>query len=127
HTLLYNWLGIGSFILIYYLAVCGLSMLRVYRPNFWSLTLNCLLTAISLSVVCGLVTYEIASPIYWGGRHGHFLNERLITFTGIWGALGVSIIMIGMVIFLYLTKLKLAIGFISGKYGIYKAPGRPPC
>ncbi len=121
HTLLYNWLGIGSFILIYYLAVCGLSMLRVYRPNFWSLTLNCLLTAISLSVVCGLVTYEIASPIYWGGRHGHFLNERLITFTGIWGALGVSIIMIGMVVFLYLTKLKIAIGFISGKYGIYKA------
>ncbi|MDE6860882.1 MAG: DNA translocase FtsK [Duncaniella sp.] len=121
HTLLYNWLGIGSFILIYYLAVCGLSMLRVYRPNFWSLTLNCLLTAISLSVVCGLVTYEIASPIYWGGRHGHFLNERLITFTGIWGALGVSIIMIGMVIFLYLTKLKIAIGFVSGKYGIYKA------
>lgn len=120
HTLLYNWLGIGSFILIYYLAVCGLSMLKVYRPNFWSLTLNCLLTAISLSVVCGLITYEMASPIYWGGRHGHFLNERLITFTGIWGALGVSIVMIGMVIFLYLTKLRTAIGFVSGKYSTYR-------
>lgn len=120
HTLLYNWLGIGSFILIYYLAVCGLSMLKVYRPNFWSLTLNCLLTAISLSIVCGLITYEMASPIYWGGRHGHFLNERLITFTGIWGALGVSIVMVGMVVFLYLTKLKTALGFVSGKYNTYK-------
>jgi len=121
HTLLYNWLGIGSFILIYYIAVCGLSMLKVYQPNFWSLTLNCLLTAISISVVCGLITYEMASPIYWGGRHGHFLNERLITFTGIWGALGVSIIMIGMVIFLYLTKLKTAFSFASDKYSVYKA------
>lgn len=120
HTILYNWLGIGSFILIYYLAVCGLSLLKVYRPNFWSLTLNCLLTAISLSVVCGLVTYEMASPIYWGGRHGHFLNERLITFTGIWGALGVSIVMIGMVIFLYLTKLKMVCGVVSEKYGAYR-------
>lgn len=121
HTILYNWLGIGSFILIYYLAVCGLSMLKVYRPNFWSLTLNCLLTAISLSVVCGLVTYEMASPIYWGGRHGHFLNEKLITFTGIWGALGVSIVMIGMVIFLYLNKLKTAFGYANGKYAVYKS------
>ncbi len=121
HTLLYNWLGIGSFILIYYIAVCGLSMLKVYRPNFWSLTLNCLLSAIAISVVCGLITYEMASPIYWGGRHGHFLNERLITFTGIWGALGVSIIMIGMMIFLYLAKLKTAFSFASNKYNVYKA------
>lgn len=120
HNLIHNWLGIGSFILIYYLAVCGLSLLNVYRPKFWSLTLNCLLTAISISVVTGLITYELSSPIYWGGRHGHFLNERLILFTGIWGALGVSVIMVGMVIILYLTKLKTAFGYMSEKYSAYK-------
>ncbi len=32
HTLIYKWLGIGSFILIYYIAMCGISMLKVYRP-----------------------------------------------------------------------------------------------
>lgn len=87
HTLLYNWLGIGSFILIYYLAACGLSMLKVYRPPFSSLTMRCLLTAVALSIICGLATYELASPVYWGGRHGHLLNERMITFTGMRGAL----------------------------------------
>ncbi|MDE5989711.1 MAG: DNA translocase FtsK [Duncaniella sp.] len=113
HTLLYNWLGIGSFLLIYYLAVCGLSMLRVYRPPFWALTMRCLLTAVALSIVCGLVTYEFASPVYWGGRHGHLLNDRLITLTGIWGALGTSIIMGGLVIILYLTELKRIYGVAS--------------
>lgn len=113
HTLLYNWLGIGSFLLIYYLAACGLSMLRVYRPAFWPLTMRCLLTAVALSIVCGLVTYEFASPVYWGGRHGHLLNDRLITLTGIWGALGISIIMGGLVIILYLTELKRIYGVAS--------------
>lgn len=113
HTLLYNWLGIGSFLLIYYLAVCGLSMLRVYRPPFWPLTLRCLLTATALSIICGLVTYEFASPIYWGGLHGHLLNGRLITLTGIWGALAVSIIMGGLVIILYLTEIRRVYGVAS--------------
>lgn len=113
HTLLYNWLGIGSFLLIYYLAVCGLSMLRVYRPPFWPLTLRCLLTATALSIICGLVTYEFASPIYWGGLHGHLLNGRLITLTGIWGALAVSVIMGGLVIILYLTEIRRVYGIAS--------------
>lgn len=113
HTLLYNWLGIGSFLLIYYLAVCGLSMLRVYRPPFWPLTLRCLLTATALSIICGLVTYEFASPIYWGGLHGHLLNGRLITLTGIWGALAVSVIMGGLVIILYLTEIRRVYGVAS--------------
>ncbi len=121
HTLLYNWLGIGSFILIYYLGACGLSMLKVYKPSFWSLTLRCLLTAIALSVICGLVTYEFASPIYWGGRHGHLLNERLIVISGIWGAIGVSIVMAGMVIFLYFTELKRVYGIASAGINAYRA------
>ena len=120
HTILYDWLGVGSFILIYYLAACGLGMLKVYRPGFWSLTMRCLLTAIALSIVCGLATYELASPVYWGGLHGHLLNERLITFTGIWGALGVSIIMAGMVIFLYLTELKRICMIFGGKYSQFR-------
>ena len=67
----------------------------------------------ALSIICGLVTYEFASPVYWGGRHGHLLNDRLITLTGIWGALGISIIMGGLVIILYLTELKRIYGVAS--------------
>lgn len=120
HTLLYNWLGIGSFMLIYYIAVCGLSMLKVYRASFWNLTLRCLLTAVALSIICGLATYELSSPIYWGGRHGHLLNERLILLSGIWGALAVSIIMGGLVLFLYLTELKRVYGIAAAGISAYR-------
>lgn len=121
HTLLYNWLGIGSFFLIYYTAVCGLSMLKVYRPPFWNLTMRCLLTAVALSIICGLATYEFASPIYWGGRHGHLLNERLIILSGFWGALGVSIVMSGLVIFLYFYELKQVYATAATGIGAYRA------
>ena len=121
HTLLYNWLGIGSFFLIYYTAVCGLSMLKVYRPPFWNLTMRCLLTAVALSIICGLATYEFASPIYWGGRHGHLLNERLIILSGFWGALGVSIVMSGLVIFLYFYELKQVYATAAAGIGAYRA------
>lgn len=121
HTLIYNWLGIGSFILIYYMAVCGISMLKVYRPPFWSLTLRCLLTAVALSVICGFATYELASPIYWGGRHGHLLNEKLMIFTGFWGALAVSIIMGGLVVILYLAVLKRVVGYAAAGINSYRA------
>ncbi|MCM1356691.1 MAG: DNA translocase FtsK [Staphylococcus sp.] len=121
HTLLYNWLGIGSFILIYYVAACGLSMLKVYRPRFWSLTMRCLLTAISLSIICGLATYEFASPIFWGGRHGHLFNENLITLSGIWGALALSVIMGGLVVILYLSELKRVLAIANEGISAYRS------
>lgn len=121
HTLIYNYLGLGAFILIYYVIVCGLSLLKVWRPDFWPTTMRCLLGSIALSVIAGLVTYEYASPIYWGGLHGFILNEKLVTFTGIWGALGVSVILAGMMVILYLTSLKRLFGAISRRYAAYAA------
>ncbi len=121
HTLIYKWLGIGSFILIYYIAMCGISMLKVYRPPFWSLTLRCLLTAVALSVICGFATYKLSSPIYWGGQHGHLLNEKLMIFTGFWGALGLSLIMGGLVVILYLKELRHITDYISEGIQTYRA------
>lgn len=106
HTLIYNWMGVGAFILIFYIGACGLSMLGVYRPGFWDMTMRCLLTTVALSIIMGLATYEIASPVYWGGLHGQLLNERLIVYSGFWGALAISLILGSMVIMLYLNELK---------------------
>ncbi|MCM1163467.1 MAG: DNA translocase FtsK 4TM domain-containing protein [Muribaculaceae bacterium] len=105
HTLIHSWLGMGAFILIYYVLVCGLSLLKVYRPPFWSLTMRCLLGAVSVSVIAGLVTYSLSAPFYWGGMHGLLLNQNLILFSGFWGALGVSLILAGMMVILYLNEL----------------------
>lgn len=121
HALIYNWLGLGAFIMIYYLGMCGISMLNVYRRSFWRLTMRCLLTAVALSIICGFVTYNIASPIYWGGLHGHLLNEKLMIMTGFWGALAVSLIMGGLVVVVYLGELKRAFSFISAGVNAYRA------
>lgn len=119
HTLIYDWLGMGSFILVYYVLVCGLSLLKVYRPGFWNLTLRCLLGAVSVSVIAGLVTYGISAPFYWGGLHGLVLNQKLITISGIWGAVGVSLILAGMLVILYLTEISRAIGSFRTRYAEY--------
>lgn len=121
HALIYNWLGLGAFIMIYYLGMCGISMLNVYRPSFWRLTMRCLLTSVALSIICGFVTYNIASPIYWGGLHGHLLNEKLMIMTGFWGALAVSLIMGGLVVVVYLGELKRIFSFISAGVNAYRA------
>lgn len=106
HTLIYDWVGVGAFILIFYLGACGLSMIGVYRPGFWGMTMRCLLSTVAISVVAGLVTYEIASPVYWGGMHGQLLNQRLIDYTGIWGAIAVSLILLSMMVMLYINELR---------------------
>ncbi|MCH5326635.1 MAG: DNA translocase FtsK 4TM domain-containing protein [Duncaniella sp.] len=121
HTLIYQWLGIGAFIFIYYVLVCGLSLLKVYRPSFINLTLRSLLLIVAVSIIAGLVTLEVAAPFYWGGLHGRILNENLILYTGIWGAIAVSVILAGMVIIVYLNQLKSLINAFRGKYEVYSA------
>ena len=106
HSLLYNWLGIGAFVIIFYTGALGLSLLGVKRFKFWNLTFSCLLTAVAVSIIGGFVTWEMSSPIYWGGRHGHFLNGRLVELAGVWGALGLSVIMAGALVMLFLDWLK---------------------
>lgn len=121
HTLIYQWLGVGAFVLIYYTLMCGLSLLKVYRPSFWNLTLRCFLAAVSISVIAGLVTLEIAAPFYWGGLHGRILNEKLVLYTGLWGAIGVSVILAGMMVVLYLSELKRGFNALRGRYDEYSA------
>ena len=121
HTLIYDWVGIGAFILIFYLGACGLSMIGVYRPGFWGMTMRCLLSTVAISVVAGLITYEIASPVYWGGMHGQLLNQRLIDYTGIWGAIAVSLILVSMMVMLYINELRNGWSVLSSGFDGYRA------
>lgn len=120
HTLIHNWLGLGSFIMIFYLAALGLSLLGVKRFSFWRLTFGCLLSALAVSVIGGLVTCETASTVFWGGRHGHYLNSRLIELSGIWGAAGVSLIMAGALVLLFLDGIRQFLSFVGGRYSVYR-------
>lgn len=106
HTLLYEWVGLGAFIMIFWLAATGIKLVGTKSIKFWNLTFNCLVTIVTLSMVCGLITYEISTPIYWGGKNGHFLNKQIIDVAGIWGAVGVSVILIAAFLLLYLDTIK---------------------
>ncbi len=76
-------LGLGSLVMIFYLTTIGLALLRVIkRINFWSLTFKCLLIAITVSMVAGLVTYNFETVFSYGGFHGNKMNELLIAKTG---------------------------------------------
>ena len=121
HTLIYDWLGVGAFLLIFYIGACGLSMIGVYRPGFWNMTLRCLLSSIAISVIAGLLTYEIATPVYWGGMHGQLLNERLIAYSGFWGALFISLLLGSLMVMLYFNELRKVYNNIGQGFAGFRA------
>ncbi len=106
--LLSQWLGIGSFILIFYVGALGISLVGIRRMKFWDLTYKCLLTSITLSILTGFVTYTMTSHNFWGGNHGHLVNEFLITNTGWWGAIGVNMLLVAAVALVFLRELQTA-------------------
>lgn len=102
-----NGLGIGALVIIYYFFAIGMSLLNRHKKlSFWFLTMRCLILAITLSVVTGLVTYKADSWFYWGGIHGYEVNSFLISHTGVFGAMMVSILLIGLVMSIYLNELR---------------------
>lgn len=106
HWLIYDWLGVGAFVAIFYFGALGLALLKFIKIDFWKLTFRCCLVAIAFSIIMGFLTYAFASPIYWGGRHGHYLNQSLMTLSGWWGAAGVSMIFAAALLMLGLNRIK---------------------
>lgn len=106
HMLMYKWLGIGGFIIIYYLVALSLTMLRLHRFNFWRLTFKSLVSAIALSIITGLITYSSVTPEYWGGEHGYYINTLLIDNASVWGAIAVSLLMLTALILIYIEPVK---------------------
>lgn len=114
HLMLSGTLGLGAFIIIFYAAALGLSLLKVRHFKFWDLTYKCLLSAITLSVLAGFVTYSLTSYNYWGGDHGHYINSLVMQHAGIWGAIAVNILLVSAVILVFLREIQTA-------YNLYRA------
>lgn len=73
---------------------------------FLSLTLKSLFTAIAASILIGGATYSTASPTFWGGEHGYFVNHFMLTNTGIWGDLALNIMLLATVALIFFDTLK---------------------
>lgn len=114
-------LGVGSFVIIYWLAMIGLKLVGKVSTNFWSLTFKCLILAITLSIVAGLVTYTAASPMRYGGDHGYYVNDWLIKTASPVGAICVSIALIACVAIIFINEITAAIAAYRRKVAAIKA------
>lgn len=96
-------MGLGSLIAIVYLVLLGLGLMGIKKCNFWSVTFKSLLVAVAISVVAGFVALWTNSDALWGGIHGQWINQLLVSSVDWIGAILVSVVLIAAVIFLYLN------------------------
>lgn len=105
-------LGLGSFVIVYYMVMLGLKLVGLSKVRVWPLTLKCLVLAISLSIVAGLLTFNLAGPIRFGGEHGYYVNQWLINVASPIGAICVSIALVALVIIIFLTQIGRALAAV---------------
>lgn len=79
--------GLGAVVIVIWLTAMCLKLLAGY-PRFKSVnfTIKCMVALITLSLIVGLATIGVNSPVNWGGYHGVYVNEFVISFLGWTGA-----------------------------------------
>lgn len=105
-------LGVAGFIMIFYIAALSLTLLKEKKFRFWPLTAKCLVSTVAVSIILGLVTYDHEGFIYWGGKHGYYINKLLIAYSGIIGAISISVIMGALMLLVFLPTLQNAWNFV---------------
>ncbi|MDE6006543.1 MAG: DNA translocase FtsK [Muribaculaceae bacterium] len=98
--------GLGALVIIIWTGAISLKIL-VGRPKFntLSFTIKCLVALITVSLIIGLITYSVHTPVNWGGYHGTYVNEFIIHFIGSIGAVLLSIFMLALFIVICLRDL----------------------
>lgn len=105
HFLIYRWLGLGGFIIIFYIGALGLTLVKLCNFRFWPLTFKSLVSAVAVSLIAGLVTFRSESPEFWGGEHGYYINALLIDNASLWSAVAVGIAMMTALILIFIKPL----------------------
>ena len=118
HMLMTHGLGVGSLVLVVYLIILGLTLIGTKKNTlFWSLTLKCLVTAIGVSLIAGLVDLymNLESVFPYGGVHGRFINLWLIARIQWVGTVGVSLFLAAVLTYIYINDLlKLCSRVVAG-------------
>ena len=89
--------GLGSFVIVFPLIAMSMKLLLT-RPKFKSVdfTIKSLVALITVSLIIGLLTIGLSSPVNWGGYHGRYVNEFIIHFLGWTGAVILCLFMISL-------------------------------
>lgn len=98
--------GLGSIVIIVWLFAMALKQL-VGKPHFKSVdfTIKALVALITVSLIIGLLTITLQSPVNWGGYHGRYVNEFVIHFLGYTGAIILCLFMISCFVVICLRDL----------------------
>lgn len=120
HFIIYRWLGLGAFVIIFYVGALGLSLVKLCKFNFWTLTFKSLVSALAVSLIVGLVTYTTPSPTFWGGEHGYFINKVLIDNASPWSAIALSIIMLTALVLIFIKPVSFIVSTIIKGVGSMK-------
>ncbi len=115
HVMMVDGLGVGAFVLVVYMAVLACALFGLMRCRFWAFTFKCLFTAISLSIIFGLFTYNVETAFHWGGNHGRYVNQWLMHVSSTLGAICVSAVLIGLLCVMYLAQINSFIAKVSGR------------
>ncbi len=115
-----RWLGIGSFIIIAYLVIISLSLLRIRRCKFWSLTFKSLVSAFAVSTIAGTISALSSHYWHWGGESGNFIYHFLKINTQIWGVIFVNIILLTALLLIFYTTIHKGIIFIMRLWEKYR-------
>ena len=119
HMLLTHGLGIGSLVLVVYLIILGLALTGIKKnPHFWSLTLKCLVSAIGISLITGLVDLylNLESVFPYGGYHGRYINLWLIARIQWIGAVGISLVLTAILTYMYINDIVKFINRVKAAY-----------
>lgn len=89
--------GIGSLVIVVWLIAMSLKLLVGY-PKFRTLdfTMKSIFAMITLSVVVGMLSIGLDTPVNWGGFHGRYINERIYEYIGWTGAFILSIVLVAI-------------------------------
>lgn len=120
YLVMYKWLGIGAFVIIFYLAALGLTFVGLRKFNVLSLTFKSLVTAIAISIIIGLISYHPISPMLWGGVHGHEINRLLIDNASIWSAIGVSLFLLAALVLIFIDPISKMWHGIANRWTRYR-------
>lgn len=100
-----EWLGVGSFLVIFLIGALGASLVRLHRFNIVGLTIKTLISAIAVSVIAGYVSLHLESHFSLGGNHGHFINTIVRGSFGEFGTLLLSLLLLAMLAVIFLKEV----------------------
>lgn len=98
--------GLGSLVIVSWLFAMALKLL-VGKPRFKSVdfTIKSVVALITVSLIIGLLTIGLSSPVNWGGYHGRYVNEFVIHFLGWTGAVILCLFMISLFVVICMRDL----------------------